>query len=222
VGGVFRSPLQQVLLTDMPAAAVPALARVLADARHLLPAVLGPPDLAEAFARAWVALRGEAFRPGTDQRLYRLDVVTPLAGPGRLRSVRSDESALVAAWVEEFARDVHARFGPGEERIAGWIERGHVFVWEDGGVPVSMAAAHGRTPSGVRIGYVYTPPDLRRRGYAGALVATLSQRLLDSGMDFCVLYADLSNSTTNALYQRMGYRPVSDVRDYHFDTEARS
>ena len=222
VGCAFLSPPHQVLLTDMPAAAGPALAGELADGYPSLPAVLGPPDLAEAFARAWVALRGGAFRPGTDQRLYRLDVVTPPGGPGGLRPVRPDEIPLVARWADEFARDVHARFGPGEERISGWIERGHVFVWEDGGVPVSMAAAHGRTPRGARIGYVYTPPELRRRGYAGALVATLSQRLLDSGMDFCVLYADLSNSTTNALYQKMGYRPLSDVRDYHFDTEARS
>jgi predicted GNAT family acetyltransferase len=31
-----------------------------------------------------------------------------------------------------------------------------------------------------------------------------------------VLYADLSNPTTNALYQRMGYKPVADVTDYYF------
>jgi uncharacterized protein len=222
VGGSFRSPPHQVLLTDMPEAAPPALARELSEAYRELPAVLGPPDLAEAFARAWVEIRGGVFRPGTEQRLYRLDTVTPLTGPGRLRPARPDEVALITAWAEEFARDVHARFGPGEERIAGWIERGHVFVWEDGDVPVCMAAAHGRTPRGARVGYVYTPPELRRRGYAGACVAELSQRLLDSGLDFCMLYADLSNSTTNALYQRMGYRPIGDVRDYHFDTEARS
>lgn len=222
VGGAFRAPPQQVLLTDIPEAAAPALARELADAHATLPAVLGPPNLAEAFARTWVAIHGGVFRAGTDQRLYRLDVVTSLAGPGRLRPVRPDEVALVAAWAEEFARDVHARFGPGEERIARWIELGHVFVWEDGGVPVSMAAAHGRTPRGARVGYVYTPPESRRRGYAGACVAELSQLLLDSGLDFCVLYADLANSTTNALYQKMGYRPICDVRDYHFDTEARS
>jgi uncharacterized protein len=87
---------------------------------------------------------------------------------------------------------------------------------------VCMAVAHGRTPRGARIGYVYTPPERRRRGYAGACVAALSQQLLDSGLDFCVLYADLSNPTTNALYQSMGYRALTDVRDYHFDTEASS
>jgi predicted GNAT family acetyltransferase len=79
-----------------------------------------------------------------------------------------------------------------------------------------MAVAHGATPRGIRIGYVYTPPDRRRRGYAGACVAELSRRLLAAGRAFCVLYADLSNPTTNALYQRMGYKPVADVTDYYF------
>jgi len=60
---------------------------------------------------------------------------------------------------------------------------------------------------------VYTPPELRGRGYASALVAELSQRMLDSGMSFCVLYTDLGNSTSNAIYQRIGYNAICDVRD---------
>ena len=222
VGCAFRTPPHQVLLTAMPVEGALALARRIAEVYAVLPAVLGPSGLAEVFAREWTGLTGRAARPGADQRLYRLDEVEPLAAPGRMRLARPDERALAAAWAEAFARDVHARFGPGEEALAAWIRRGHVFLWEDGGGPVSMAVAHGRTPRGTRIGYVYTPPERRRRGYAGALVAELSRHLLDSGMDFCVLYADLSNPTTNALYQRMGYRPLCDSRDYHFDVEATS
>ncbi|HUF74626.1 MAG TPA: GNAT family N-acetyltransferase [Longimicrobiales bacterium] len=223
-GCAFRTPPHQVLLTEMPLEGPVALARQVAEVYPVIPAVLGPPDLAEAFAREWTSLTGTPSKPGTDQRLYRLDEVTPLDAPGRMRLARPEEVALAASWAEAFAREVHTRFGPGEEAISAWIHRGYVFFWEDAGEagfgPVSMAVAHGRTPHGARIGYVYTPPGRRRRGYAGALVAELSQRLLDCGMAFCVLYADLSNPTTNALYQKMGYRSSSDVRDYHFDPEA--
>lgn len=220
VGAAFRTPPHQVLLTDMPFEGAVEVARRVADAYPVIPAVLGPPALAEAFAREWGGLTGRSSRPGVDQRLYRLDEVRPLEAPGGMRRARPDEVTLAAAWAEAFSRDVHARFGPGEESLAVWIERGFVFLWEDDGVPASMAVAHGRTPRGARVGYVYTPPERRRRGYAGALVATLSQHLLDSGLEFCVLYADLSNPTTNVLYQRMGYRPLCDSRDYYFEAEA--
>ncbi len=84
-----------------------------------------------------------------------------------------------------------------------------------------MAVAQGVTPNGCRVGYVYTPLELRGRGYATALVAELSQRMLDSGMSFCVLYTDLGNPTSNAIYQRIGYEAVCDVRDVNIVPELR-
>ena len=80
-----------------------------------------------------------------------------------------------------------------------------------------MAGWTGRTPDGVRIGAVYTPPEYRGRGHATACVAALSQRMLDTGLAFCFLYTDLSNPTSNSIYQRIGYHLVRDVVDYNFD-----
>jgi len=80
-------------------------------------------------------------------------------------------------------------------------------------MPVSMAVARGETPNGYRVGYVYTPPEVRGCRYASALVADLSQYLLDSGLSFCVLYTDLGNATLHAIYQRIGYEAICDVRD---------
>lgn len=61
---------------------------------------------------------------------------------------------------------------------------------------------------------VYTPPAARGRGYASACVAALSQRVLDDGAHFCMLYTDLANPVSNAIYQRIGYVPVADVTDW--------
>jgi len=60
-----------------------------------------------------------------------------------------------------------------------------------------------------------------RQGYASALVARLSQHLLDLGYQFINLFTDLQNPTSNAIYQKIGYRPVCDFRMYKFqiDTE---
>ena len=37
-----------------------------------------------------------------------------------------------------------------------------------------------------------------------------SQAALDGGVREVVVYTDLANPTSNALYQRLGYRPVED------------
>jgi predicted GNAT family acetyltransferase len=57
---------------------------------------------------------------------------------------------------------------------------------------------------------VYTPSDLRGRGYAGAVTAAVSRAALDAGAGEVLLFTDLANPTSNALYQRIGYVPVSD------------
>jgi hypothetical protein len=76
-----------------------------------------------------------------------------------------------------------------------------------------MAGWNAASPNGVRIGYVFTPRE-RRRGYASVCTADVSQRALDAGRRYCFLYTDLANPTSNAIYGRIGYRPVADVMDW--------
>jgi predicted GNAT family acetyltransferase len=61
-----------------------------------------------------------------------------------------------------------------------------------------------------RIGPVYTPREQRGRGYAGATVAAVSRRLLDEDARVC-LFTDQANPVSNALYERLGFRPVVDM-----------
>ena len=77
-----------------------------------------------------------------------------------------------------------------------------------------MAGWSGPTAHGIRVNAVYTPVELRGQGYASATVAALSQLLLDRGYRFCCLYTDLSNPTSNAIYKRIGYDPVTDSSVY--------
>ena len=82
-------------------------------------------------------------------------------------------------------------------------------LWDDGG-PVSLAAYGNPTPTGTRVGPVYTPPEHRGRGYATSLVADLTAERLAAGLGFCFLFTDLANPTSNAIYARIGYEPVAD------------
>jgi GNAT superfamily N-acetyltransferase len=214
VGCAFRTPPHKVGLTRLTGEAAPALAWAIARRFDHVPGFLGPEDVALDVAKVWAALRGGDFSPGMRQRIYRLDAVTPPASVrGRIRRAETADLALALAWGEGFARDAGSHLGPSASAVASWIQAGLLFLWETDGEPVSMTVARGATAHGIRVGYVYTPPEHRRSGYASALVATVSQWMLDGGYRFCVLYTDLGNPTSNAIYARVGYRPVCDVMD---------
>ena len=71
-----------------------------------------------------------------------------------------------------------------ERAVSRWLYDGfkRTYLWELDGRPVSWAGVGGRTPHGTRVGPVYTPPEHRRHGFAGALVAAASQAQLDEGL----------------------------------------
>lgn len=213
VGCVIRTPPHKVLITSMPPEAAPDIVGPVAELYDEIPAVLGQADSAVAVASAWTALKGGGWETGMQQRIYRLDQVEPVRPvPGAMRLATMDDLELLTDWGTGFARDAGHAFLLAREQVNRMIERQDPHIWQDES-PASMAVAQGATPNGCRVGYVYTPPELRGRGYASALIARLSQRMLDSGMTFCVLYTDLGNPTPNAIYQRIGYNAICDVRD---------
>lgn len=189
----------------------------------ILNGVTGHAAVSLTFAELWSQRTGKPFELGFRQRIYELRAVTPPAGvPGRLRQARTEDIETLAEWGYNF--NVDAGLSPIDRVEArGLIERrvdaGDLFLWEDAGRPVSMAAKARPTSHGITVNVVYTPLELRGRGYASACVAALSQQLLDAGWDFCTLYTDLANPTSNSIYQRIGYRPVCDSTEYRFQND---
>jgi predicted GNAT family acetyltransferase len=121
----------------------------------------------------------------------------------------------VASWVACFATEAGVPLSSTRDHVAGRISAGEMALWCDH-QPRSLAGYSGRSPNGVRIGYVYTPPEWRGHGYATACVAALSRRALDEGARFCCLYTDLANPVSNRIYQRIGYTPIGDAIDIEF------
>lgn len=214
-GCAVRVPPRKIVLTSMGEAALRALADDLTESE--LPAAFGPRETVRAFAAIWSSLRGVQAREGMRQRLYRLDTVTPPQRPasGEMRWANDDDLPLVQDWLDSFLRDAMAHRLDARLDGAKRVQRRELALWVDG-APCAMAGYSGRSPNGVRIGYVYTPRELRGRGYASALVARLSSVSLAEGARFCFLYTDLDNPVSNSIYQRIGYMPVEDALDVHF------
>ena len=157
-------------------------------------------------------------------RIYKMDEVIPVGGvSGRMRQIESKDRALIQDWYGGFHRDT-GNDTPDQEHVEKQVkayltsdpsQRG-LMIWEVDGNPVSMAGYAGPTPNGIRVGAVYTHPDHRRNGYASAVTAGLSQYLIDQGHQFCFLFTDLLNPTSNHIYQEIGYRPICDVDRFLF------
>ena len=78
-------------------------------------------------------------------------------------------------------------------------------------------AVHSEPIEGVvRLQAVYTPVEMRNRGYAGACVGGLSKRILEGG-NHCILYTDLGDPVANTVYRRNGYSAVAEALKYRFD-----
>jgi predicted GNAT family acetyltransferase len=169
------------------------------------------------FAQVWAVLTGGRYNIQTRERVYILRQVIPAPPtPGRMRVATEADLELVAQWSYEFITEALPSDDPAQLRatVPGRVARGNVFLWEDGGRAVSMAGRARPALNGIVVNLVYTPPELRGRGYATACVAALSQRLLDEGWQFCALFTDLANPTSNSIYQKIGYQPVCDFDVY--------
>lgn len=209
----YLTDLNLLVSRDARLAADP-LVRALSDRGLDMPGIVGPKDDVEHIATAWTQARGCTVGSSVEQMLYELrDIDWPTGIPGRMRAMTHDDVDLVADWVWGF----HQEALPGDpyseaaarENAAARPALGFTYLWEVAGTPVAMAALSRPTPRGITINAVYTPHAFRRNGYASALVAALSEEGLRRGKAFCILYTDLANPTANAIYQAIGYRPVS-------------
>ncbi len=211
------------LLADAsdPTATIQALVNDLRLAQRRLPGVIGPNALAESFAVAWSEASGDHHQVSRRERIYRLETVLwPRATPGAMRPIEERDRDLLRVWLRDFMRETVSKErmnieGEIDSRLRGG-SRG-MYLWEDGQA-VSIAGFGNPTPNGIRIGPVYTPPELRGRGYASVLVAQTSQRLLDEGRKYCFLFTDLANPTSNHIYQAIGYQPVCDATELLFQS----
>jgi predicted GNAT family acetyltransferase len=218
---MMTPPRELVLSRTAHPRAVALIAQDLLAGNATPPGVHGPVPVSSQFAEAWRELTGQRSAQIRSSRISRLERVRPLAGaPGRLRPAIIADRSLLVSWVRAFFLEAFGAHQPPEDaealvdrRLRSSIEG--LCLWEDGG-PRALAGYAGPTPHGVRVGPVYTPPGFRERGYASACVAALSQRLLDRGRQFCFLYTDLANPTSNRIYQRIGYEPVCDTVEYRF------
>jgi predicted GNAT family acetyltransferase len=182
-----------------------------------LPGVVGTRSACDAFAQRWRELTGRTHEMRVQLRNHKLTRVERVPRPsGAARVATADDIDWVGAAQHDFITEIRLPDDAARLRalIPKRIEQGQIRIWDDAG-PVAFAGWSDAPPDAARIAPVYTPPQARGRGYATALVAELSQSLLDQGRQRLFLITDLANPVSNSIYAKIGYRPQSDL--FHFD-----
>jgi predicted GNAT family acetyltransferase len=216
-GVVFQSPTDFVAtLTPMDTALAAAAVDAVVDQGVALPGVSGEAATAAAFAGHWAERTRSGAQPVQGLRIYEL-AGEPRSRPcpGALRAAGPGDAAVVTEWVAGFFEDTGEVIGDPARLAAERLAHGEMWLWDDGG-PVSMAGLSPPEAGVVRVGHVFTPRARRASGYASALVAAASAKVRAGGHR-CILYTDLGNPTSNAIYRAIGYRPVAECLKYRFD-----
>ncbi|MFE9766926.1 GNAT family N-acetyltransferase [Streptomyces sp. NPDC005808] len=218
-----RSPAGALGLTaDFTRDEADLLADRLAGLGQSLPGVSADHDTATAFAEAWERRTGATAVLRQPLHLYRLGTLTPPepVPEGRVRVAGEGDLEQVMRWCHEFAATV-AEVLPGSWADTRFADK-HFSFWETpDGTPVSMAAMTSLIGGMVRVDPVYTPAQLRGRGYAGAVTVAVTRAALAAGAKEVVLYTDPANPTSNALYKRIGYVLLTDWAVYDFSAPHR-
>jgi predicted GNAT family acetyltransferase len=221
---LLQTPQEHAAMSDGSIEAAQSAARFLPPD---FPGIVGPSAVADAFSAEWRARTSQNPRLHWEMTFYTLDRVEPVVHPGghpggSLRRATAadldDLRPLAIAAAKAMNLPLHEQ-NPEEieKRVRRNIEGNRQFLWTEGSEIQAIASyAESLENAGARIGLVYTPPELRGRGYGTAITGSLAQLLLNQGQSWVSLFADNANPVSNRIYKRLGFRPELAYRTWLF------
>ena len=218
---IMTPPFPMIVQSEpLNVAALESLADTLISGGWKLSGVNGVTDESDAFAQIWRKKTGHEVRLLKTLRAYELRNVQDLDYPvGKIR-VAEERDAQKAADMLSAMQEELKLVGSNSATFEGALISIHLkrtFFWVVDGEVVSTTISVRPQIKGICISGVYTPPEHRQRGYARALVAQVSKEMLSRGFELTNLFTDLSNPTSNKIYQEIGYKPVCDYHQYSFE-----
>lgn len=222
IGCALQTPPYNLVVTkDLSEAALEALSETVKKYGLVLPGVVGPSEFSEAFARIWSGVNHCQYKLAMDQKIYKLTkVIQPQQIKGIIRLPTDDEYSTLLQYFTDFVFEAIPEEERHPERTKSNFDRRiagkNILILEVEGEIVSFVSSARPTKNGQCIAPVYTPKKFRGNGYASTLVAAMSQNILDAGKSFSCLYTDMSNPTSNSIYQKVGYQEIATSRHFVF------
>lgn len=166
-----------------------------------------------AQAKQALGLHSAAFGMDSPEPLYKLslDALILPDQPGEVRVATEADRPLLQEWQRAYITELHMATPERAEaearsRTARAIASGTTRILLVDGIPVAMTALNAELPDMVQIGGVYTPPALRRRGYARQAVALHLDELRGKGVTTAILFA--SGDAACRAYEAIGFQRI--------------
>lgn len=141
--------------------------------------------------------------------LYRCDGLKAKTASGNMIPAknRADAEKLLLLMAESLGLTVE------ETDLKRFVESENgLYLWDDNGICAIARIAFVKE-SYARINTVFTLPEKRGHGYAGALVSALCEKIIGEGLIPTVL-ADEDNPVSNKMYLSLGFTPDGKIYEY--------
>ncbi|MGS0973165.1 MAG: GNAT family N-acetyltransferase [Candidatus Izemoplasmataceae bacterium] len=176
------------------------------------PGIIGTRKNCEKYNEQYIKRYGKSLKPKMNQRIYQCGQVNDYSNSiGSIRLASLDDVPLLENWSLDFYKDIESNttLKDARDSVVGKIERQTIYVLIVDNEIVSMAARARSINKTETVGFVYTPHNHRRKGYASRIVEDITRRIHQDGR-IATLYTDLDNPTSNSIYMKIGYVPHCD------------
>ncbi len=196
---------------------------VVTASRRPIAGLIGPNDQVSAVRQA-LGVDASAIQLDELEKLYSLqlaDLLVPaILSSGQVsgRRIRPDDVDLLTEWRVAYAVETQGEKDSPElwQRSRASIQRslqeGRGWVLERSGEPVAYDTFNAAIREAVQVGGVYTPPQLRRRGYGRAVVAVSLLDARGEGVEKAILFTGLSNIAAQKAYAALGFQHIGKYR----------
>ena len=210
---VFQAPVHLNLLWR---AAVEASKRSISG-------LIGPNDQV-AMAKEALEIDDSRIQMDETEKLYSLkldDLMVPKdlsSGKVAGRRIEPPDLELLTKWTVAYSIEaIGAQDSPQLwEKSASSVERslkgGRTWVLESHHEPVASSSFNAAIKEAVQVGGVWTPPELRRRGYGRAVVAASLLDARSEGAEKAILFTGESNVAAQRAYTALGFQHIGDYR----------
>ncbi|GEM_PF-1429585 len=185
-----------------------------------------PPSIAGPYAQVQLARKAlgrdtHTARIDACETLYELEldelVVPTSLLDGKVERIHPTQRHLdvLIRWANDYAVEVlglaqtHAHLAATREKIQRAITNNEIWMLLERGVPVARSSFSARTSNAVQVSAMYTPPEMRRRGFARSIVAASLADMHEKGIRLTALFMDPSNRAGQACVRSLGFKPTA-------------
>ncbi len=220
--GVVAHYWNQNLVVKTPLSYLDVLCRAAIEAsQRSLKGIVGPVEQVR-FIQESLRIDQTNIQMGETEKLYSLDLanlITPevlASGQVDARRIEPRDIELLTAWwiaytlealEEQNSPDLRANCRTAVERS---LAEQTTWVLEDQGRPVACSSFNTAIKEAVQVGGVWTPPELRSRGYGRCVVAASLLDARTEGVEKAILFTPNSNIPAQKAYEALGFHYIGD------------